>query len=353
MMPDKPLTSIIINNFNYANFISQAIDSAINQTYPLVEIIVVDDGSTDNSLNIIDSYGDRVICVTKANGGQASSINAGVAVSKGDIICFLDSDDVFYPNKVAEVVRTFIQVTSTTPDVLLSNFFEVIDRDGTTINMNVVEQLLFAPGEWKFLSQLNHQTKFFDGDLNQVASPDRVYLFAQKYRFIPYLGVPTSSLSMSKTLANKVFPVSEEGVKSSADVFFVKAASLIGETYSTEKILTKYRLHGSNLWFGQKDSKPIQTQIDFFARLDRYLNSKLEETNRQPCFSYMNSMVAKSYYVGFLGIKSADSIFKLAFKVIWWRLDRTTALFFIKTVVLSTWFKLMQKLTNRSNKARL
>ncbi|MGF1588230.1 MAG: glycosyltransferase family 2 protein [Pleurocapsa sp.] len=344
-MSYQPLVSVVINNFNYANFISEAIDSAISQTYPLVEVIVVDDGSTDNSLDIINSYGEQVICVKKPNGGQASSINAGVAASKGDIICFLDSDDVFYPNKVAEIVRIFTQATLKTPDVLLSNFFEVIDRDQAPIKIDVVEQLLFAPGEWKFLPKLNHQTKFFNGDLNQVANSEQVYQFANKYRFIPYLGVPTSSLSISRTLANKVFPILfEEGIKSSADVFFVKAASLLGTTYSTDKTLTKYRLHGNNLWFGQKDNKAIQTQINFFAQLDQYLNFKLVQANKQPCFSYMNSIVAKSYYVGFLGIKSADQIFQLAFKVIRWRIDQTTALFFIKTIVLSTWFKLKQKL---------
>ena len=94
----SPLVSILINNYNYAQYLSQAIDSALGQTYTNTEIIVVDDGSTDNSREIINSYGNQIISVLKENGGQASAINAGFAASKGDIICLLDADDIFLPD---------------------------------------------------------------------------------------------------------------------------------------------------------------------------------------------------------------------------------------------------------------
>lgn len=106
-MKDRPLVSIIINNYNYGRFLQDAIDSALNQTYPYAEVIVVDDGSTDNSREIISSYGNRIVPVLKENGGQASAFNAGFAATKGDIICILDSDDTFLPEKVVEVVNVF------------------------------------------------------------------------------------------------------------------------------------------------------------------------------------------------------------------------------------------------------
>lgn len=106
-MEDRLLVSIIINNYNYGRFLRQAIDSAINQTYSHSETIVVDDGSTDNSLEIIKSYGEQIIPVLKKNGGQASAFNAGFAASKGEIICFLDSDDIFLPEKIVEVIKVF------------------------------------------------------------------------------------------------------------------------------------------------------------------------------------------------------------------------------------------------------
>ena len=104
---DIPLVSILINNYNYGRFIGKAIDSALSQTYKNIEVVIVDDGSTDDSQDIIASYGDRIVSIFKENGGQCSSYNVGFANTKGEIICFLDSDDIFLPEKVAEVVEVF------------------------------------------------------------------------------------------------------------------------------------------------------------------------------------------------------------------------------------------------------
>ncbi len=107
MVNDKCLVSIIINNYNYGRFLTVAIDSALNQAYGLIEMIVVDDGSTDNSQEIINSYGDKIIPVLKKNGDHASTFNAGFAVSTGDIICCLDADDRFILDKVSKIVAVF------------------------------------------------------------------------------------------------------------------------------------------------------------------------------------------------------------------------------------------------------
>jgi hypothetical protein len=87
-MDPQPLVSILINNYNYAHFVTEAIESALAQTYRHVEIIVVDDGSTDDSREVIGRFGNLVRMVAKENGGQASAFNAGFAASKGEIICF-------------------------------------------------------------------------------------------------------------------------------------------------------------------------------------------------------------------------------------------------------------------------
>lgn len=106
------LVSILINNYNYGEFLREAIDSALNQTHSHVEVVVVDDGSTDDSREIISTYGDRIIPIFKENGGQMSAANTGFAASSGEIICFLDSDDVFLPEKAAAVVQAW----KATPD---------------------------------------------------------------------------------------------------------------------------------------------------------------------------------------------------------------------------------------------
>lgn len=101
----RPTVSILINNHDYAGFVAGAIDSALQQTLDGVEVIVVDDGSTDGSDAVLARYEDRVTVLRKPNGGQASAFNAGFARSRGDIVCFLDADDRFAPNKVERIVR--------------------------------------------------------------------------------------------------------------------------------------------------------------------------------------------------------------------------------------------------------
>lgn len=99
--------SIIINNYNYARFLPACIDSVLAQDYSDFEIVVVDDGSTDNSREIIAGYGERIVSVLKANGGQASSFNAGFSASSGDVLCMLDSDDTFLPGKLSAIATLF------------------------------------------------------------------------------------------------------------------------------------------------------------------------------------------------------------------------------------------------------
>ncbi len=115
-MTSLPLVSILINNYNYARFLPESIESALNQTYPKIEVVVVDDGSTDPSREIILRYGElanreesgRLVPVLKDNGGQASAFNAGIAASRGEILCFLDADDYFAPDKVEKIVAHFL-----------------------------------------------------------------------------------------------------------------------------------------------------------------------------------------------------------------------------------------------------
>ena len=106
-MENQPLVSIIINNYNYDRFLTQAIDSALNQNYSPLEVIVVDDGSTDSSQEIIGNYGDKIVPVLKENGDHASTFNAGFLASSGEIICCLDADDRFVSEKIDRVVEVF------------------------------------------------------------------------------------------------------------------------------------------------------------------------------------------------------------------------------------------------------
>src|SRR5215212_8459413 len=103
-MAELPLASVIINNFNYGRFLREAIDSALAQDYPATEVVVVDDGSTDDSRAVIESYRDRVRAVFKENGGQGSAYNAGVPVSRGEYVCMLDADDTLDPTAIRQAM---------------------------------------------------------------------------------------------------------------------------------------------------------------------------------------------------------------------------------------------------------
>ncbi|MEO1180761.1 MAG: glycosyltransferase, partial [Cyanobacteria bacterium J06636_28] len=106
-MEPSILVSVIISNYNYGRFITEAIESVLNQTYSNVELIVVDDGSTDNSRDIIQSYSHRLISVFQENSGQGAAFNVGLTQASGDIICFLDADDYYRPDKLEKVVAAF------------------------------------------------------------------------------------------------------------------------------------------------------------------------------------------------------------------------------------------------------
>ena len=257
----RPLASILINNYNYAGFLDEAINSALSQNYPSKEIIVVDDGSTDNSREIISRYGARIIPIFKENGGQASAFNAGVARCQGDILCFLDSDDFFHPDKLERVAAAF-------------------HRHGTNSRPLLVHH---------FLAIKSHADNDLDGDVVAKAhdSPMNLYAFAKRYRFLWNEIGPTTSICINRRLADRLFPISERA-RISADAFIACGASLVGEAYLLKEILGGYRIHGNNNWHGA-DQRISQTYSD---TLQEYLNRKLVENNLSPVISFDDSIYA-------------------------------------------------------------
>ncbi len=103
----RPAMSVLINNYNYARFVGRAIDSVLAQQTPDVEIIVVDDGSSDQSCSILETYGDRIKVLFQENQGQAAAINAAVKLSSGDMLSFLDADDWWAPDKLSATAAAF------------------------------------------------------------------------------------------------------------------------------------------------------------------------------------------------------------------------------------------------------
>ncbi len=107
-MSEQPLVSIVIPCYNRGEFIAETIASVLNQSYPHIELIVVDDGSTDNSREIVDSFAEQITILEhpgRVNKGQSAALNLGIRASHGKYIAFLDSDDLFLPDKIEKQVR--------------------------------------------------------------------------------------------------------------------------------------------------------------------------------------------------------------------------------------------------------
>ena len=301
-MSYQPLVSILINNYNYGHFLGESIESALNQTYRHREIIVVDDGSTDNSRDIIGNYSGRIITVLKNNRGQASAFNAGVAKSKGDILCFLDSDDFFFPRKVEVIVELFRQITGNDTidnNVMIYHLLQIVNKDGSGRDDTIPSRL-------------------FDREPNLLR-------YARKYRFLPYSASPTSGLSISRSLASQIFPI-PESVTVSADDFVVRASSLLGSVYGDGRCLAAYRIHGNNNWHGSTTLKPIE----FMRALEEYLNNKLRERKLSPAIDFTRSMYAREYTS-----PSFIALSKLAFEVLVHCCDITTMRFFVRTQLMA------------------
>ncbi len=109
MSSDSPLVSIVIPTYNYGCYVEAAVDSALAQTYSSIEVIVVDDGSTDDTRERLAVYGDRIRYLFQENSGLSAARNTGILAAKGDFIALLDSDDMFHPRKLEVQMHVFAQ----------------------------------------------------------------------------------------------------------------------------------------------------------------------------------------------------------------------------------------------------
>ncbi len=126
----KPQVSVIIPTYNRGWIINEAIDSVLAQDYTEFELIVVDDGSTDHTSDVLDSYRNAIKVLSQQNKGVSAARNRGIAEASGKFIAFLDSDDLWLPQKLSRQVEFF----NTTPDALICQTEEVWIRNGLRAN---------------------------------------------------------------------------------------------------------------------------------------------------------------------------------------------------------------------------
>ena len=129
-MSNQPGVSVIIPTFNRANVISETIDSVLAQTYRDIEIIIVDDGSTDDTAKKLSVYGNRIRIVHQENAGTSAARNRGIEVSTAKIIAFQDSDDLWRPNKLERQLSLLARLDSSVPCCLCNALMQNLYGDG-------------------------------------------------------------------------------------------------------------------------------------------------------------------------------------------------------------------------------
>jgi glycosyltransferase involved in cell wall biosynthesis len=214
--PDPPLVSIVIINHNYGTYLPRAIRSALEQTYQAVQIVVVDDGSTDNSRTVISSFGSRIAPVLQNQRGHVCAFNAGFAASAGAIIIFLDADDVLYANCVQCVVNAWKPGA-----VKIQYRLDTIDQNG-------VDQKLPFP--------------YFPPDLG----PEKVLQQAISLGVYPW--TVSSGNAFARSFLEQLLPIPAERIFKSPDGYVNKMAPLFGAVHTLNMILGAYRVHGRNAW---------------------------------------------------------------------------------------------------------
>lgn len=242
----EPLVSVIVNNYNYARFLGEAIDSALNQTYERVEVIVVDDGSIDDSRGVIESYGERIKAIYKRNGGQASAMNAGFTIARGELIYFLDADDIAAPDCLERVVESYLSAENS---IALLNFrLQLINDQGEPLEQS-------APVEG-------------------VALPSRA-ISKQIREKGTFRHQPTSANVFAKYALKKIMPIPAAEFRICAETYLCYYAPLFGDIEAVEEILGFYRVHENNnyhqankIYDAAGIAEYVGRQADFYSAIE-------------------------------------------------------------------------------------
>jgi len=238
---DQPEVSVIICNYNYDAYLSEAVHSVLNQTLRNIQVIAVDDGSTDESRTVLRQIQDsRFQSVFQENAGQAAAFNSGFRLCTAELVAFLDSDDFWFPEK-------------------LERSLPVFDFG----NISVVQHNLAVVGA-DSVPTGNVHPGMKAGKLTLQES----YLKENHTGFF----CPTSGIMCRKVDLEKIFPIAVDW-KICADIAITRPLPMFGDICTLEETLGAYRIHGKNTWMNSPDqSKWIENHQQYVD----YANQCLE-----------------------------------------------------------------------------
>jgi glycosyltransferase involved in cell wall biosynthesis len=208
--------TVLITTYDYGRFIEQAIGSVLSQTFPLdkIQILVVDDGSTDDTSERVKKYGSRIEYFAKPNGGQASALNFGFARARGEIVALLDGDDIFAPSKLARICEVFQEH----PEVGL---------------------VYHRTREWIQETDEYRDYEFFPVSGNLHEDPDE---------FVFYIPQPTTCVCFRRTSVEPLLPIPDH-IRMNADCYLVALIPFLAPVLALSEFLSVYRIHGKNSFF--------------------------------------------------------------------------------------------------------
>lgn len=233
--------SVIITNYNYADYLGRAIESVLSQSVPADEIIVIDDGSTDHSHDVLARYEDRARIIYQDNSGQAAAMNAGFNASQGDILMLLDADDLFHSDKIKILKKSYQdypEVSWIFHDLCVSKDVPVWS-EYSDISMKMI----------------NEQTRMVQGTMG-------------------YDSPATSGLSFRKNFISHIFPLPVAGSIYISDHYIKFFCTAQAEGLHISNALGALMLHGNNLYTGGQRNKALATRGRIFINTAYYLRQK-------------------------------------------------------------------------------
>ncbi len=205
--------SIIIPNYNYGQFVGKAIQSALDVDWPDIEVIVVDDGSTDNSRAVIETFGTRITAIFQTNSTHRVACNMGFARSTGDAVIFLDSDDILLPSVAAEVAAVWTEQVSKVQFQMMR-----VDVNGDPIGR------IFPK-------------------YDRMPTPEAVRHWAEETTAYPT--PPGSGNAYARKFLEKLFPL-DDSCGAFCDSACLAAAPFLGDVITIAKPFALYRRHADN-----------------------------------------------------------------------------------------------------------
>jgi glycosyltransferase involved in cell wall biosynthesis len=247
-----PSVDIVVTNHNYGRFLPEAIESACAQTHPEVSVVVVDDGSSDDSREVLRRYEDRVEVVLKEQGGQASALNAGIERCRGEVLLVLDADDVLRPHAAERVAAAF----AARPELSKVQFpMAIVDADGKPTGA-------VKPG----------------GHLRAPVGDQRRAELAFPFD-LPWL--PGGGTGFRTEAVRRILPIpAGDYPRSGADWYLVHLTALLGEAALLDEVCASYRVHGGNAYeldADEIDLDHVREAILFAAATTRSLEALADE----------------------------------------------------------------------------